>query len=256
MSAPPNMRLRSSTPIIRSMPRSLRWMRRWMRSPPRWRRTRRAPKRWGSACAGRMSCAPRAWIFTSATLSVKGDFTHYATQMGLPAYLPLSVQSPFDYTQQALLYVPRGLPAPASPAFSEAMLNAVLPVIKASGGRAFVLCTTLRAVERLSAQLREALHARDWDFPLLIQGDASRTELLKRFQQAGNAILVGSQSFWEGVDVRGKALSLVIIDKLPFAPPDDPVLAARLDALAQQGQDPFMAYQLPQAVIALKQDAG
>ncbi|CCD28808.1 Putative ATP-dependent helicase dinG [Candidatus Glomeribacter gigasporarum BEG34] len=200
--------------------------------------------------------APRAWIFTSATLSVKGDFTHYATQMGLPAYLPLSVQSPFDYTQQALLYVPRGLPAPASPAFSEAMLNAVLPVIKASGGRAFVLCTTLRAVERLSAQLREALHARDWDFPLLIQGDASRTELLKRFQQAGNAILVGSQSFWEGVDVRGKALSLVIIDKLPFAPPDDPVLAARLDALAQQGQDPFMAYQLPQAVIALKQGAG
>lgn len=199
---------------------------------------------------------PRTWIFTSATLSVKGDFTHYATQMGVPADASMSFQSPFDYAQQALLYVPRGVPAPASSGFSEAMLAAVLPMIEASGGRAFVLCTTLRAVERLAAQLREALRAHGWDFPLLVQGDTNRTALLERFRQAGNAILVGSQSFWEGVDVRGDALSLVIIDKLPFAPPDDPVMAARLSALAQQGQDPFMMYQLPQAVIALKQGAG
>ncbi|KVU06358.1 helicase [Burkholderia ubonensis] len=199
---------------------------------------------------------PRAWVFTSATLSVRGDFTHYAAQMGLSSRRSMTLASPFDYQAQGLLYVPRNLPQPSSPAFTDAVFDAALPAIEASGGGVFMLCTTLRAVDRIAAKLRDVIESRGWNTPLLVQGDASRTELLDRFRAYGNAILVGSQSFWEGVDVRGDALSLVVIDKLPFAPPDDPVLAARLDALAKKGLSPFAAHQLPQAVITLKQGAG
>ncbi len=199
---------------------------------------------------------PRAWIFTSATLSVRGDFTHYAAQMGLDARRSMTLPSPFDYDTQGLLYVPRNLPQPSSPAFTDAVFDAALPAIEAAGGGVFVLCTTLRAVDRIAGKLRDVIEARGWSTPLLVQGDASRTELLDRFRAYGNAILVGSQSFWEGVDVRGDALSLVVIDKLPFAPPDDPVLSARLDALTKKGLSPFAVHQLPQAVITLKQGAG
>jgi ATP-dependent DNA helicase DinG len=199
---------------------------------------------------------PRTWIFTSATLSVRGDFTHYAAQMGLNSRRSMTLPSPFDYPQQGLLYVPRNMPQPSSPQFTDAVFEAALPAIEASGGGVFMLCTTLRAVDRIAAKLRDTIEARGWSTPLLVQGDASRTELLERFRAYGNAILVGSQSFWEGVDVRGDALSLVVIDKLPFAPPDDPVLAARLDALTKKGLSPFAVHQLPQAVITLKQGAG
>ncbi|KWF36906.1 ATP-dependent DNA helicase [Burkholderia pseudomultivorans] len=199
---------------------------------------------------------PRAWIFTSATLSVRGDFAHYAAQMGLSSRRSMTLASPFDYPSQGLLYVPRNLPQPSSPAFTDAVFDAALPAIEASGGGVFMLCTTLRAVDRIASKLRDVIEARGWNTPLLVQGDASRTELLDRFRAYGNAILVGSQSFWEGVDVRGDALSLVVIDKLPFAPPDDPVLAARLDALTKKGLSPFAVHQLPQAVITLKQGAG
>jgi len=199
---------------------------------------------------------PRAWIFTSATLSVRGDFTHYAAQMGLNARRSMTLPSPFDYPTQGLLYVPRNLPQPSSPNFTDAVFDGALPVIEASKGGVFFLCTTLRAVDRIANRLRDTIERRGWDYPLLVQGDASRTELLDRFRSYGNAILVGSQSFWEGVDVRGDALSLVVIDKLPFAPPDDPVLSARLDALTKKGLSPFAVHQLPQAVITLKQGAG
>jgi ATP-dependent DNA helicase DinG len=199
---------------------------------------------------------PRAWIFTSATLSVRGDFTHYAAQMGLNARRSMTLPSPFDYPTQGLLYVPRNLPQPSSPNFTDAVFDGALPVIEASKGGVFFLCTTLRAVDRIAMRLRDTIEQRGWDYPLLVQGDASRTELLDRFRSYGNAILVGSQSFWEGVDVRGDALSLVVIDKLPFAPPDDPVLSARLDALTKKGLSPFAVHQLPQAVITLKQGAG
>jgi ATP-dependent DNA helicase DinG len=199
---------------------------------------------------------PRTWIFTSATLSVRGDFTHYAAQMGLSARRSMTLPSPFDYPSQGLLYVPRNLPQPSSPQFTDAVFEAALPAIEAAGGGVFMLCTTLRAVDRIAAKLRDTIEARGWNMPLLVQGDASRTELLERFRAYGNAILVGSQSFWEGVDVRGDALSLVVIDKLPFAPPDDPVLSARLDALTKKGLSPFAVHQLPQAVITLKQGAG
>ncbi len=199
---------------------------------------------------------PRAWVFTSATLSVRGDFTHYAAQMGLDSKRSMTLPSPFDYATQGLLYVPRNLPQPSSPTFTDAVFDAALPAIEASGGGVFMLCTTLRAVDRIATKLRDTIEARGWKTPLLVQGDASRTELLERFRAYGNAILVGSQSFWEGVDVRGDALSLVVIDKLPFAPPDDPVLSARLDALTKKGLSPFAVHQLPQAVITLKQGAG
>jgi ATP-dependent DNA helicase DinG len=200
--------------------------------------------------------APRAWIFTSATLAAKNDFSHFTSQMGLELATAKSWPSPFDYTRQALLYVPADLPDPSSIAYTDAVVDAALPVIEAAGGRAFLLCTTLRAVRRAAERLRELFAERQLPWPLLVQGELGRNELLERFRSAGNAVLVGSQSFWEGVDVRGDALSVVIIDKLPFAPPDDPVLAARIDKLRAAGRNPFMDYQLPRAVISMKQGAG
>ncbi|HYD34249.1 MAG TPA: ATP-dependent DNA helicase [Methylophilaceae bacterium] len=199
---------------------------------------------------------PRAWIFTSATLAVKSDFSHYLGQMGLKEATTGYWNSPFDYGQQALLYVPQDLPEPNSPGYTASVASAALPVIKASGGRAFVLSTSLRAMRELHALLKEAFEQEGLEYPLLLQGESSRSELLERFRKLGNAVLVGSQSFWEGVDVRGEALSAVIIDKLPFAPPDDPVLAARIDKMNAEGKNAFMEYQLPYAVITLKQGAG
>ena len=199
---------------------------------------------------------PRAWIFTSATLAVKNDFSHYNAQMGLHNETAHSWGSPFDYAKQGLLYVPADLPQPNSPEYTDAVVDAALPVIAAAGGRTFLLCTTNRAVARAAQRLRDAFVRQGLAFPLLVQGEAGRTELLDRFRSAGNAVLVGSQSFWEGVDVRGDALSVVIIDKLPFSPPDDPVLAARLDALEKKGVNGFMQHQLPAAIINLKQGAG
>ncbi|MES2538027.1 MAG: ATP-dependent DNA helicase [Pseudomonadota bacterium] len=198
----------------------------------------------------------RAWIFTSATLAVKNDFNHYTAQMGLADELAASWPSPFDYGQQGLLYVPNGLPQPNAPDYTDAVIDAALPVIQAAAGRAFLLCTTNRAVKRAAERLRAEFEIRKLPFPLMVQGEAGRTELLDRFRAAGNAVLIGSQSFWEGVDVRGEALSVVIIDKLPFSPPDDPVLAARIAALEKKGMNGFVHHQLPEAIINLKQGAG
>jgi ATP-dependent DNA helicase DinG len=199
---------------------------------------------------------PRAWIFTSATLAVKNDFNHYQSQMGLWEEPARSWPSPFNYDQQGLLYVPQNLPQPNSLDYTDAVVEAALPVIEAAGGRTFLLCTTIRAVNRAAELLRTEFEKRKLPFPLMVQGEAGRTELLDRFRAAGNAVLIGSQSFWEGVDVRGEALSLVVIDKLPFSPPDDPVLAARIDALERKGKNGFMHHQLPEAIINLKQGAG
>ena len=199
---------------------------------------------------------PRAWIFTSATLAVKNDFSHYTDQLGLSDEPAKSWPSPFDYANQALLYVPAHLPPPNSPGYTDAVVDAALPVIEAAGGRAFVLCTTLRAVKRVAERLREIFEQKKYNWPLLVQGELGRTELLSQFRSSGNAVLVGSQSFWEGVDVRGDALSVVIIDKLPFAPPDDPVLAARIAEMEKRGLNGFMNHQLPEAIINLKQGAG
>jgi ATP-dependent DNA helicase DinG len=203
-----------------------------------------------------LNAQPRAWIFTSATLAVKSDFSHYIAQMGLQQAKTGFWESPFDYQQQALLYVPQNMPDPNNPSYTASVAAVALPVLQASGGRAFVLSTSLRAMREIHALLKEAFAENGIESPLLLQGESSRTELLDRFRQLGNAVLVGSQSFWEGVDVRGEALSVVIIDKLPFAPPDDPVLSARVDKLNAEGKNAFMEYQLPYSVITLKQGAG
>ena len=199
---------------------------------------------------------PRAWILTSATLAAGGDFGHYQRQLGLEQADTASWESPFDYSANALLYLPRGLPEPNTPAHTDAVVDTALPVLAASGGRAFLLFTTRRAMRHARDRLETGLRQLGLRVPVLVQGDGSRTELLERFRRLGNAVLVGSQSFWEGVDVRGEALSVVVIDKLPFAPPDDPVLAARLAHLRAHGRNPFFDFQLPQAAIALKQGAG
>ena len=198
----------------------------------------------------------RAWIFTSATLAVKQDFSHYQSEMGLLKARTACWDSPFDFSTQALLYVPQNLPEPNSEGYTEAVVQAALPLIEASKGRAFLLFTSLRAMQRAHEILQAEFDRRGWNYPLMLQGEGSRSELLMRFREHGNAVLLGSQSFWEGVDVRGEALSLVVIDKLPFAPPDDPVLAARIAQITKQGRNAFMEYQLPRAVINLKQGAG
>ena len=199
---------------------------------------------------------PRAWIFTSATLSVQGDFSHYQREMGLADAATAFWDSPFDYGNQALLYVPEGLPEPNSEGYTRKAVDAALPVIEAAEGRTFFLFTSLRAMREARELLGSGMKKMGMNYPLLMQGEGSRTELLERFRKLGNAVLLGSQSFWEGVDVRGEALSLVIIDRLPFAPPDDPVLAARIETINAEGRNAFMEYQLPQAVITLKQGAG
>ena len=203
-----------------------------------------------------MQGAGRAWIFTSATLSVNGDFSHFQKEMGLAQAQTRSWPSPYDFDRQALLYVPEGLPDPNSEGYVEAVIDAAWPVVRASGGHAFLLFTSLRAMDRGFDRLASKLKAEGLDWPLLLQGTGSKNELLERFRRAPHAVLVASQSFWEGVDVKGEQLSVVVIDRLPFNPPDDPVLAACIERINRAGGNAFMDYQLPRAVIALKQGAG
>jgi len=197
-----------------------------------------------------------AWIHTSATLSVAGDFGHFARQLGLDDPQTLSLESPFDYTRQALCYLPAGLPDPNARDYVEQLIETVLPVLHASNGRAFLLFTSHRALRRAAELLEGMRSSGRMPWPLFVQGSAPRHRLLEEFRASGHGVLLGAASFWEGVDVVGEALSVVVIDKLPFAAPDDPVLMARLDALEQQGINPFMGWQIPNAVIALKQGAG
>jgi len=192
-----------------------------------------------------------AWVFTSATLAVGDSFEHFAGQLGLEDARQLKLDSPFDYRSNALLYLPGNMPEPNDRFYVDAVVACTRDVLQASAGRAFVLFTSHSALQAAAAQLADTL-----DYPLLVQGTAPRRELLERFRELGNAVLLGTGSFWEGVDVRGEALSCVIIDKLPFSSPGDPILQARIEALRQQGVNPFMAYQLPQAVINLKQGVG
>jgi ATP-dependent DNA helicase DinG len=203
-----------------------------------------------------MEDAKRAWIFTSATLAVNGDFSHYQGEMGLAEARTLSWPSPYDFERQALLYVPEGLPDPNAEGYVEAVIDAAWPVVRASGGHAFLLFTSLRAMERGHDRLAGKLKAEGLDWPLFLQGSGSKNELLERFRRSPHGILVGSQSFWEGVDVKGEQLSVVVIDRLPFNPPDEPVLAACIERINRAGGNAFMDYQLPRAVIALKQGAG
>ena len=210
----------------------------------------------GRIFQSQMEGGKRAWIFTSATLSVNGDFSHYQSEMGLALARTLTWPSPYDFASQALLYVPEGLPDPNSESYVEAVIDAAWPVVRASGGHAFLLFTSLRAMDRGYDRIAARLKSEGLSWPLLLQGSGSKNELLERFRRSPNAILVGSQSFWEGVDVKGEQLSVVVIDRLPFNPPDEPVLAACIERINRAGGNAFMDYQLPRAVIALKQGAG
>jgi ATP-dependent DNA helicase DinG len=208
---------------------------------------------------GLIEARPAAWIFTSATLSVPSgesdDFSHFASRLGLEQARSLRIASPFDYEQQAMLYLPASMPEPSSPAFVPAVISASLPLLEVSGGGAFILFTSHRALAQGAAELRAR-----WDgaaeVPILVQGEGPRERLLREFRDHGNAVLLGTASFWEGVDVKGEALRLVIIEKLPFASPDDPLTKARIEYLQRQGGNAFRDYQLPEAVLALKQGVG
>jgi ATP-dependent DNA helicase DinG len=197
---------------------------------------------------------PCAWVFTSATLAIGEDFSHFAARVGLPDARTLRIGSPFDYRDQARIFLPPAMPEPQSPAFAAKFIEACAPLLEASGGRAFLLYTSYRGL----AEGVRALQARfpNPPFPVLVQGEAPREALLNRFRELGNAVLLATGSFWEGVDVKGEALSIVAIDKLPFASPDDPLLKARLEGIRRRAGNPFFEYQLPQAVLALKQGVG
>jgi ATP-dependent DNA helicase DinG len=197
---------------------------------------------------------PCAWVFTSATLAIGEDFSHFSARIGLGEARTVRIDSPFDYRDQARIFLPPHMPQPQDPAFAARFIEACAPLLEASGGRAFLLYTSYRAL----AQGVRALQARfpSPPFPVLVQGEAPREALLHRFRELGNAVLLATGSFWEGVDVKGEALSIVAIDKLPFASPDDPLLKARLEGIRRRGGNPFYEYQLPQAVLALKQGVG
>jgi ATP-dependent DNA helicase DinG len=199
---------------------------------------------------------PRAWVFVSATLAVSGTFNHFARAIGMEDAVTHAWESPFDFAANGLLYVPQGIGEPSGSDFAQRVHETIWPLLAANHGRAFVLCTTLRMVEQLARSLSARIEAHASPITLLVQGTAPRAELLERFRAAPAPVLVGSASFWEGVDVRGRQLSLVVIDKLPFAPPDDPVLRARIEAARREGVDPFRQLQMPAAAMALKQGAG
>jgi ATP-dependent DNA helicase DinG len=205
--------------------------------------------------AALVTARPTAWVFTSATLSVGADFSHFATRLGMQTAQTVHIPSPFDYENQAMLYLPEGMPEPSDPGYVAAVVEKSLPLIESADGGAFLLFTSHRALAAAAALLRER-----WagliDVPLLVQGEGPREQLLREFRENGHALLLGTASFWEGVDVKGEALRLVIIEKLPFASPDDPLVKARIDHLRRSGGNPFRDYQLPEAVLALKQGFG
>ena len=203
-----------------------------------------------------------AWIFTSATLSMGEDFRHFTGRLGLGECPTLKIESPFDYARQSLLYLPTGLPDPASSQYVAAVIETALPLIDAARGGAFVLFTSHRALSQGASILRacwsrEACSSgQEGSYRLFVQGEAPRERLLKEFREDGNGVLLGTASFWEGVDVKGEALRLVIIEKLPFASPEDPLVKARIDHLQASGGNAFRDYQLPEAALALKQGVG
>jgi ATP-dependent DNA helicase DinG len=212
----------------------------------------------GTTMRGIMAGRPAAWIFTSATLAVAGDFSHFTTRMGLHERCDtLAIDSPFDYPQQALLYLPEGLPDPTTAAHGEAVIQTAAGLAEISGGGAFLLFTSHRALAQAARLLRERWGTgKDARLHLLAQGEGPREHLLREFREHGNAVLLGTASFWEGVDVKGSALRLVVIDRLPFASPEDPVTRARLQRAREDGGNPFSDFQLPEAAIALKQGVG
>lgn len=198
-----------------------------------------------------------AWVFTSATLSSAGRFDLFKQRLGIGECVERTWESPFNYWEQGCFYLPQ-MPPPANntAVHTHNVIEKVWSLINAAGGRTFVLCTSLAAVRAAADELQARLEANGNPYPLFVQGDGPKMRLIEEFRAHGNAVLVGSMSFWEGVDVKGEALSLVVIDKIPFAPPNDPVMMARSRAVEASGRRPFDEITLPEAVITLKQGAG
>ena len=206
----------------------------------------------GTALAARIEAQSGVWIFASATLAVGTDFSHFLSRIGVRDALKGVLPSPFDYERNARLYLPQGLPDPSDERYVDTLLATVWPLVEAARGGAFLLFTSYRALQRAE----QWLEGRGAPGRILVQGRGSRSELLNQFRADGNAILLGTGSFWQGVDVRGRALRLVVIDKLPFAVPSDPLVQARAEAIRRAGGDAFNELSLPQAVLALKQGVG
>ncbi|TDK20482.1 ATP-dependent DNA helicase [Luteimonas aestuarii] len=225
---------------------------RWYELTPRGFRFQRTPLDVSAPLRAHRERSHAAWVFTSATLAVDGRFDHIVERLGLDQPATLLAPSPFDWPRQALCLLPQRMPQPSSRDYTQVVVDTLRPVLEASAGRAFILFASHRALREAAALLRD--EGAPW--PLYVQGEAPRQVLLQRFRESGNGVLLGAASFREGVDVAGGALSVVVIDKLPFAAPDDPVFEARLDAVRRAGGNPFRDEQLPQAVIALKQGVG
>ncbi|HEX7080850.1 MAG TPA: ATP-dependent DNA helicase [Gammaproteobacteria bacterium] len=225
---------------------------RWLDRSPRAVSAHWTPLDVGASLSASIEAQGGAWVFASATLAVGDDFSHFLKRIGLPRAASHVLPSPFDYRRNARLYLPQGLPDPSREGYVDALLHAVWPIVEAAGGGAFLLFTSYRALHAAQAwiELREA------PGPVLVQGTGPRNRLLERFRADGSALLLGTGSFWQGVDVRGPALRVVVIDKLPFAVPSDPLVQARLNAIRRDGGDPFVESQLPEAVLALKQGVG
>ena len=230
---------------------------RWVEVSRRTFRIHETPLNIGNELSQYFGNNQQARIFTSATLSVDGDFKHFQHLVGLQnGFREETWDSPFDYFNQAVLYVPEGMPAPKDDGFGDAVFSEVLPLLTASQGGAFVLFTSFRVMQQFEERLNEHADEGGTKFNVFTQGDTSKRELLREFVDKDNAVLLGTMSFWEGVDVPGDALRCVIIDKLPFESPFDPVIKARLNAMQDAGENPFMNYQVPRAVITLRQGAG
>lgn len=200
--------------------------------------------------------ADSAWIFTSATLSINGSFDHFTSLLGLKKSRTQYLQSPFNYSENAFLYVPKEIPDPKDELFNLVLVKKALPLIRAAKGRAFILATSLKSMEEIGALLKDEFEKNKIDYPVITQGEGPKNDLLNQFKKHGNAVLIGSLSFWEGIDVRGPTLSLVIIDKLPFQSPGDPVFESKIKLLTEEGANAFMSMQLPEAIIRLKQGVG
>jgi ATP-dependent DNA helicase DinG len=228
---------------------------RWLEVNPRSLRVNLTPLDVSSTLSGLIGSGHQAWIFTSATLAVGDDFSHFTSRMGLGGVTGLTFPSPYALADNGLVYLPPGLPQPSDPGHTDAVMEAVTPLLKFTRGGLFCLFTSHRALNAAKKWFRSH-KTRLGGRKLLVQGSAPRDDLLRRFRDSGNAVLLGTGSFWEGVDVRGTALTVVAIDKLPFASPADPLMMARLEFIRREGGNGFAEHQLPQAALAMKQGAG
>ena len=228
---------------------------RWLEVHPRSLRVNLTPLDVSSTLSGLVGSGHQAWIFTSATLAVGDDFSHFTSRMGLGGVTGLTFPSPYPLADNGLVYLPPGLPQPSDPGHTDAVMEAVTPLLKFTRGGLFCLFTSHRALNAAKKWFRSR-KTRLGGRKLLVQGSAPRDDLLRRFRDSGNAVLLGTGSFWEGVDVRGTALTVVAIDKLPFASPADPLMMARLEFIRREGGNGFAEHQLPQAALAMKQGAG